>query len=44
MQQDDSGRFRELHEAHVARLAAESRLADVQARLATTSASASQQV
>lgn len=42
--QDDGGRFRELHEAHIARLAAESRLAEVQARLATASASAGQQV
>ena len=42
--QEDGGRFRELHEAHIARLAAESRLAEVQARLASASASAGQQV
>ena len=42
--QEDGGRFRELHEAHIARLAAENKLAEVQARLASTSASAGQQV
>ncbi|CAL5221203.1 g3352 [Coccomyxa viridis] len=42
--QDDGGRFRELHEAHIARLAAENKLAEVQARLASTSVSAGQQV
>jgi len=43
LQQDNGGRFRELHEAHIARLAAENKLAEVQARLASTSMSASQQ-
>ena len=43
LQQDDGGRFRELHEAHIARLAAENKLAEIQARLASTSMSASQQ-
>lgn len=41
--QDDGGRFRELHEAHIARLAAENKLAEVQARLASASTAASQQ-
>ena len=44
LRQDDGGKFRELHEAHIARLAAENKLAEVQARLGSTSASASQQV
>ncbi len=44
VQQEDGGRFRELHEAHIARLAAENKLAEMQARLTSTSASASQQV
>ena len=37
------GRFREVHEAHIARLAAENKLAEVQARLASASTAASQQ-
>lgn len=41
--QDNVGRFRELHEAHIARMAAVNKLAEVQARLASTSTAASQQ-
>ena len=37
------GRAREVHEAHIARLAAESKLAEAQARLTSTSSTASQQ-